>query len=157
MKPIWFKDHVAYTISKFGMSMCALGMSEEFKEAGIAVNAVWPKTGEPFIHILLCCGKEFLCIKFNRPSTSAIHTAAIEMLSGPESGNFSRKPEIMGDAVYALICKDSRSITGQFLIDEEILKNEGIFDFTDYACNPGTDINYFAILSSQKSIMNVRL
>ena len=110
MKPIWFKNHVAYTISKFGMSMCALGMAEEFKENGVAVNAVWPKT--------------------------AIHTAAIEMLSGPDSSDFSRKPEIMGDAVYALISKDSRSITGQFLIDEEILKQEGITDFTEYACNP---------------------
>ncbi|CAK9800814.1 Hydroxysteroid dehydrogenase-like protein 2 [Anthophora quadrimaculata] len=110
MNPIWFKNHVAYTISKFGMSMCALGMADEFKEDGIAVNAVWPKT--------------------------AIHTAAIEMLSGPDSSNYSRKPEIMGDAVYALICKDSKSVTGQFLIDEEILKSEGITDFTDYACNP---------------------
>ncbi|XP_043587494.1 hydroxysteroid dehydrogenase-like protein 2 [Bombus pyrosoma] len=110
MKPIWFKNHVAYTISKFGMSMCALGMAEEFKDSGIAVNAVWPKT--------------------------AIYTAAVAMLSGAESSNYSRKPDIMGDAVYALICKDSKSITGQFLIDEEILKNEGITDFTDYACNP---------------------
>ncbi|OAD52970.1 Hydroxysteroid dehydrogenase-like protein 2 [Eufriesea mexicana] len=99
MKPIWFKNHVAYTISKFGMSMCALGMAEELKD-------------------------------------DAIFTAAIEMLSGPESSNYSRKPEIMADAVYALICKNSKSITGQFLIDEEILKNEGITDFTDYACNP---------------------
>lgn len=110
MKPIWFKNHVAYTISKFGMSMCALGMAEELREDGIAVNAVWPKT--------------------------AIHTAAIEMLSGPSSSSFSRKPEIMGDAVYALICKDSRSITGQFLIDEILLKNEGITDFANYACDP---------------------
>lgn len=67
----------------------------------------------------------------------AIYTAAVAMLSGAESSNYSRKPDIMGDAVYALICKDSKSITGQFLIDEEILKNEGITDFTDYACNPG--------------------
>lgn len=110
MKPIWFKNHVAYTISKFGMSMCALGMAEEFKEHGIAVNTVWPKT--------------------------AIFTAAIEMLSGSEASNFSRKPEIMGDAVYALICKDSKSVTGQFLVDEDILKGEGITDFTKYACNP---------------------
>lgn len=67
----------------------------------------------------------------------AIHTAAIEMLSGPESSNFSRKPEIMADAVYALLCKDSKTVTGQFLIDENILKDEGITDLTDYACNPG--------------------
>nr|XP_033339093.1 hydroxysteroid dehydrogenase-like protein 2 [Megalopta genalis] len=110
MKPIWFKNHVAYTMAKYGMSMCVLGMAEEFKQDGIAVNAVWPKT--------------------------AIHTAAIEMLSGPDSNNYSRKPEIMGDAVYALICKDSKSITGKYLIDEEILETEGITDFTNYACNP---------------------
>lgn len=59
------------------------------------------------------------------------------MISGPDSSDYSRKPEIMADAVYALICKDSKSISGEFLIDEEILKNEGITDFTDYACNPG--------------------
>ncbi|XP_011141140.2 hydroxysteroid dehydrogenase-like protein 2 isoform X1 [Harpegnathos saltator] len=110
MKPIWFKNHVAYTIAKYGMSMCVLGMAEELKPNGIAVNAVWPKT--------------------------AIHTAAIEMLSGPDSSNYSRKPEIMADAVYTLLCKDSKTVTGQFLIDENILKGEGITDFTDYACNP---------------------
>ncbi|KAK2585897.1 hypothetical protein KPH14_010485 [Odynerus spinipes] len=110
MKPIWFKNHVAYTISKYGMSMCVLGMAEEFKEDGIAVNAMWPKT--------------------------AIYTAAIEMLTGPNSSNHSRKPEIVADAVYALVCKDSRSITGQFLIDEDYLRTEGITDFKHYACNP---------------------
>ncbi|XP_011881342.1 PREDICTED: hydroxysteroid dehydrogenase-like protein 2 [Vollenhovia emeryi] len=110
MKPIWFQNHVAYTMAKYGMSMCVLGMAEEFKPDGIAVNAVWPRT--------------------------AIHTAAMDMLSGSDSSNVCRKPEIMSDAVYALICKDSKSITGQFLIDEDILKNEGIADFTDYACNP---------------------
>ncbi|CAD1479396.1 unnamed protein product, partial [Heterotrigona itama] len=110
MKPIWFKNHVAYTIAKYGMSMCALGMAEEFKDSGIAVNTVWPRT--------------------------AIYTAAVAMLSGAESSNYSRKPEIMADAVYALICKDGKSVTGQFLIDEEILRNEGITDFADYACDP---------------------
>lgn len=64
------------------------------------------------------------------------------MLSGSESSNFSRKPDIMGDAVYALICKDSKSVTGQFLIDEEILKQEGITDFSGYACNPGRLTTY---------------
>ncbi|KZC15064.1 PREDICTED: hydroxysteroid dehydrogenase-like protein 2 [Dufourea novaeangliae] len=115
MKPIWFKNHVAYTMSKYGMSMCVLGMAEEFKGDGIAVNAVWPKT--------------------------AIYTAAIEVLSGPDSSNYSRKPEIMGDAVYSLICKDSKSVTGKFLIDEELLKSEGITDFTNYACNPANKNN----------------
>lgn len=115
MKPIWFKNHVAYTMAKYGMSMCVLGMAEEFKPDGIAVNAIWPKT--------------------------AIHTAAMDMLSGSDSSNMCRKPEIMGDAVYALLCKDSRSVTGQFLIDENILKNEGVNDFTDYACNPANKDN----------------
>ncbi|XP_024947204.1 hydroxysteroid dehydrogenase-like protein 2 isoform X2 [Cephus cinctus] len=110
LKPFWFKNHVAYTIAKYGMSMCVLGMSEEFKEDGIAVNAVWPRT--------------------------AIHTAAIEMLAGSEAANHSRKPEIMADAVYAVICKNAKSITGQFLIDENILKQEGITDFDQYTCNP---------------------
>lgn len=110
MNPLWFKNHVAYTMAKYGMSMCVLGMAEELKPDGIAVNAVWPKT--------------------------AIYTAAMDMLTGSDSSNVCRKPEIMADAVYALLCKDSKSITGQFLIDENILKNEGITDFTDYACNP---------------------
>lgn len=110
MKPIWFQNHVAYTMAKYGMSMCVLGMAEELKPDGIAVNAVWPKT--------------------------AIYTAAMEMLSGSDSSNTCRKPEIMADAVYALLCKDSKSITGQFLIDENVLKNEGVTDLTNYACNP---------------------
>lgn len=110
MKPIWFKNHVAYTMAKYGMSMCVLGMAEEFKQDGIAVNAMWPKT--------------------------AIHTAAIEMLTGPDSSNHSRKPDIVADAVYALICKDSKSVTGQFFIDEDLLRAEGITDFKSYACNP---------------------
>ena len=110
MKPVWFQNHVAYTMAKYGMSMCVLGMAEEFKPDGIAVNAVWPKT--------------------------AIYTAAMDMLTGSDSSNVCRKPEIMADAVYTLLCKDSKSITGQFLIDENILKNEGITDFTNYACNP---------------------
>ncbi|EZA47735.1 Hydroxysteroid dehydrogenase-like protein [Ooceraea biroi] len=110
MKPIWFKNHVAYTMAKYGMSMCVLGMAEELKDDKIAVNAVWPNT--------------------------AIHTAAMDMLSGSESKRFCRKPEIMADAVYALLCKDSQSLTGQFMIDEDILRNEGITDFTNYACDP---------------------
>ena len=67
----------------------------------------------------------------------AIHTAAIEMLAGSESKNTSRKPEIVADAVYALVCKDSKSVTGNFFIDEDILKNEGITNLTQYACDPG--------------------
>lgn len=115
MKPIWFKNHVAYTMAKYGMSMCVLGMAEELKPDGIAVNAVWPKT--------------------------AIYTAAMDMLLSSDSSNVSRKPDIMADAVYALLCKDSKSVTGQFLIDEDILKKEGITDLTDYACNPANKDN----------------
>ncbi|EFN66271.1 Hydroxysteroid dehydrogenase-like protein 2 [Camponotus floridanus] len=115
MKAIWFKNHVAYTMAKYGMSMCVLGMAEEFKPDGIAVNAVWPKT--------------------------AIYTAAMDMLSGSDSRNVCRKPDIIADAVYTLLCRDSKSITGQFMIDEDILRNEGIDDFTHYACNPANKDN----------------
>ncbi|KAG8033956.1 hypothetical protein G9C98_008437 [Cotesia typhae] len=110
MKPKWFQSNLAYTLSKYGMSMCAMGMAEEFKNDGIAVNALWPKT--------------------------AIHTAAIEMLTGGEGFNVSRKADIMADAAYVIFCKDSKSITGRFCIDETILREEGITDFTPYACNP---------------------
>ncbi|XP_049783339.1 hydroxysteroid dehydrogenase-like protein 2 isoform X1 [Schistocerca cancellata] len=115
MSPHWFKNHVAYTMAKYGMSMCVLGMADEFKEDGIAVNALWPKT--------------------------AIHTAAIEMLSGPESGNYSRKPEIVADAAYAIMTKDPKTFTGNFIIDEDILRECGIQDFKQYAVNPANNDN----------------
>lgn len=82
----------------------------------------------------------------------AVHTAAMEMLS-PDSSNLCRKPEIVSDAVYALLCKDSKSVTGQFLIDEDILKKEGITDFTDYACNPGNIIDSFIFSGQKKEIL----
>ncbi|XP_012262596.2 hydroxysteroid dehydrogenase-like protein 2 [Athalia rosae] len=110
LAPHWFAPHVAYTMAKYGMSMCVLGMAQEFKDDGIAVNAVWPKT--------------------------AIQTAAMDMLAGPDSNDYNRKPEIVADTVYSLLCKDSRSITGQFLVDEDYLRSEGITDFAQYACNP---------------------
>lgn len=112
MNPFWFKNHVAYTMAKYGMSMCVLGMAEEFKQDGIAVNALWPRT--------------------------AILTAAIEMLTGKDSAHHSRKPEIMADAAYAILCKDSKSVTGNFLIDDEVLKGEGLSEeqIAQYACDP---------------------
>lgn len=110
MNPIWFKNHVAYTMAKYGMSMCVLGMAEEFRQDGIAVNAVWPRT--------------------------AIMTAAMEMLAGQEAFKQSRKPEIMADAVYAVLQRDASSCTGKFLIDEEILKEAGVTNFDQYACDP---------------------
>lgn len=91
--------------------MCVLGMAEEFKSKGVSVNALWPKT--------------------------AIHTAAIEMLTGPDSNQFSRKPDIMADAAYEILSKDPRSIkSGQFYIDEDVLRSAGITDMKQYACVP---------------------
>ncbi|KAJ6638080.1 Hydroxysteroid dehydrogenase-like protein 2 [Pseudolycoriella hygida] len=111
LSPHWFAQHAAYTMAKYGMSMCVLGMAEEFKSKGMCVNALWPK--------------------------SAIHTAAIEMLTGPDSHKFSRKPDIMADAAYEILTKDPRSAkSGQFYIDEEVLKSAGITDMIQYACVP---------------------
>uniref|UniRef100_UPI00398E3F9B hydroxysteroid dehydrogenase-like protein 2 isoform X1 n=1 Tax=Pristiophorus japonicus TaxID=55135 RepID=UPI00398E3F9B len=109
MNPIWFKNHCAYTMAKYGMSMCVLGMAEEFK-GEIAVNALWPKT--------------------------AIHTAAMDMLGGSGVSSQCRKPDIMADAAYAIFSK-SKSFTGNFVIDEEFLKEEGIRNFDAYAVDPG--------------------
>lgn len=91
--------------------MCVLGMAEEFKSKGISVNALWPKT--------------------------AIHTAAIEMLTGPDSKQFSRKPDIMADAAYEILSRDPRTAkSGQFYIDEDVLRSAGITDIKQYACVP---------------------
>nr|XP_041633454.1 hydroxysteroid dehydrogenase-like protein 2 [Drosophila kikkawai] len=108
MLPKWFGPHVAYTMAKYGMSMCVLGMAEEFRDQGIAVNALWPRT--------------------------AILTAAIEMLTGSESAKWSRKPEIMADAAYAILSREPKQATGQFFVDDEVLESVGITDLTDYAC-----------------------
>lgn len=110
MSKFWFKNHVAYTMAKYGMSMCVLGMAEEFAADGIAVNALWPRT--------------------------AIHTAAIEMLTGPDSAKVSRKPEIMSDAAYYILTRPSKSCSGNFFIDDDVLRAEGITDLTKYACDP---------------------
>lgn len=108
MKAKWFKGHVAYTMAKFGMSMCTLGMSAEFASAGIAVNSLWPLT--------------------------AIDTAAIRNLLGGETvAAMSRSPEIMADAAHAILTRPSRDATGNFYIDEEVLRAEGITDFSKYA------------------------
>ncbi|XP_063705568.1 hydroxysteroid dehydrogenase-like protein 2 [Culicoides brevitarsis] len=108
MSPFWFGMHVAYTMAKYGMSMCVLGHAQEFKDLGIGVNALWPKT--------------------------AIHTAAIEMLTGPDSNAWSRKPEIMADAAYEILTRDPKKTTGNFYVDEDVLREAGVTDFTDYAC-----------------------
>ncbi|KAH8338788.1 hypothetical protein KR074_011366, partial [Drosophila pseudoananassae] len=110
LNPRWFANHTAYTIAKYGMSMCVLGMSEEFRSLGVAVNALWPRT--------------------------TVHTAAVEMLNGPEGALYSRKPEIMADAAYAIICRDARDYTGNFFIDDEVLADIGVKDLIKYACYP---------------------
>ncbi|KAH9640682.1 hypothetical protein HF086_007253 [Spodoptera exigua] len=108
MNPYWFSLHVAYTMAKYGMSMCVLGMAEEFKQDNIAVNALWPKT--------------------------AIATAAIEMLTGTSST--SRKVDIVSDAAYVILSKDPKTYTGNFAIDEDVVKSVGVKDLTPYACDP---------------------
>jgi NAD(P)-dependent dehydrogenase (short-subunit alcohol dehydrogenase family) len=118
MRPHWFANHVAYTMAKYGMSMCVLGMAEEFKKDNIAVNALWPQT--------------------------AISTAAMDMLAGEDSAAYSRKPEIMSDAAYAILIKEPRTYTGNFAIDEKIIKEAGIHDLVQYACNPENAENLMA-------------
>lgn len=108
LNPFWFQIHVAYTMAKYGMSMCVLGMAEEFKPFNIAVNALWPKT--------------------------AIDTAAVQMLMG--SNSLSRKPDIMSDAAYVVLSKNPKELTGKFLIDEDVLQEAGVKDLTPYACDP---------------------
>ena len=111
MSPKWFKNHVAYTMSKYGMSMCVLGMAEEFKREGIAVNALWPRT--------------------------AIDTAALQMIPGVDT-DFCRKPEILSDTAYIILNRDSKTTTGNFFVDDEVLASEGITDLEKYSVKPGT-------------------
>ncbi|XP_022125159.1 hydroxysteroid dehydrogenase-like protein 2 isoform X1 [Pieris rapae] len=108
MNPYWFSIHVAYTMAKYGMSMCVLGMSEEFRPLNIGVNALWPRTG--------------------------IATAAIEMLTGDVST--SRTPDIVSDAAYFMLCKDPKTYTGNFAIDEDVVREAGVKDLTPYANDP---------------------
>ena len=110
MEAKWFKHHVAYTIAKFGMSMCVLGMAEEFRPLGIGVNALWPRT--------------------------IIATAALQIIPGahPERG---RTPEIVADAAHWILTQDSRATTGNFFIDDEVLERAGVTDLSGYAMTPG--------------------
>ncbi len=115
MDPKWFANHVAYTISKYGMSMCVLGIAEEFKKDGIAVNSLWPRT--------------------------AIATAAVKnLLGGKAAVNYSRKPEIVADAAYFILTKPSRECTGNFFIDDEVLMEHGITDLGKYSVVSGSKL-----------------
>jgi citronellol/citronellal dehydrogenase len=111
MNPRWFKSHVAYTMAKYGMSMCVLGMAEEFRGDGIAVNALWPRT--------------------------VINTAALAMIPGVDP-KLCRTPAILADAAYAILNRDSRKHTGNFYLDDEVLAAEGVTDLDGYAVVPGT-------------------
>ena len=107
----WFAPHVAYSIAKFGMSLCVLGMAEEFRKEGVAVNALWPRT--------------------------AIATAAVlNLLGGEDTIRRCRKPEIMADAAHAILTRDSRECTGRFFIDDDVLAEEGVTDLQQYAVDP---------------------
>ena len=111
MKAKWFQHHVAYTMAKYGMSMCVLGMSEEFRKTGIAVNALWPRT--------------------------AIDTAALQMIPGVDTAA-CRTPEILADAAYVILNRESKDCTGNFFVDDEVLASVGITDLEKYSVVPGT-------------------
>ncbi len=113
LRPKWFAHHAAYTISKYGMSMCVLGMSEEFRGAGIAVNALWPRT--------------------------VIATAALRMIPGVDARQ-GRKPEIVADAAWHILTRPSRACTGTFFLDDEVLAAAGVTDLERYAIAPGTPL-----------------
>jgi citronellol/citronellal dehydrogenase len=106
LDPRWFAPHVAYTMTKYGMSLCVLGMAEEFRADGIACNALWPRTG--------------------------IDTAAIAYIAGPEMLRRTRKPEIVADAAHVILTRDARGCTGNFFIDDEVLRDAGVTDFSIY-------------------------
>ena len=115
LRPQWFQGHVAYTMSKYGMSMCVLGMAEEFRPAGVAVNALWPRT--------------------------VIATAALAMIPGmAQRVENCRKPEILADAAHAVLTRDARAATGNFYLDEEVLVAEGVTDLAAYAVKPGAPL-----------------
>jgi citronellol/citronellal dehydrogenase len=109
----WFKDHTAYTIAKYGMSMCVLGMAAEFTKDGVAVNALWPRT--------------------------VINTAALAMIDGVDIKN-CRTTDIMADAAYVVLTTPSRDRTGQFLIDDEVLRAAGVTDLERYSVVPGNPL-----------------
>ncbi len=115
MNPKWFAEFAAYTLSKYAMSVWVLGMSQEFRDRGVAFNALWPRT--------------------------AVATAAVRnLLGGEQVINASRQPEIVADAAWAILTRKSGECTGNFFIDEEVLAEEGETDFEKYAVKPGTPL-----------------
>jgi citronellol/citronellal dehydrogenase len=115
MDPKWFSGHLGYTIAKYSMSMCTLGLAAEYASDGIAANSLWPRT--------------------------MIATAAVRNLLGGDAAMArSRKVEIMGDAAYAIITRDSRGCTGNFFIDDEVLAEEGVTDLSGYSVGDGSEL-----------------
>jgi len=114
LDPRWFRTHLAYTLSKYGMSLCVLGMAEEFRQVGIAVNALWPRT--------------------------VINTAALALLGDLVKPQNCRKPDIVADAAYAILSRPAQSCSGNFFIDEEVLKSAGVSDFSSYAVDPSAEL-----------------
>ncbi len=114
MKPHWFGGHVAYTMAKYGMSMCVLGMAEEFKAQGVGVNALWPRT--------------------------VIATSAVKnLLGGDTVMAASRTPDIVADAAHVILTSDAKTFSGNFCIDDEVLLKNGVKDLSKYLVTPGTD------------------
>jgi len=111
LNPDWFKDHVAYTMAKYGMSMCVLGMAEEFRKEGIAFNALWPRT--------------------------VIATAALNVFDNQIKPENCRTEAIMADAAHAILCQKARLCTGNFFLDEAVLRGTGVKDFEKYSVKPG--------------------
>ncbi|HEX5760839.1 MAG TPA: NAD(P)-dependent oxidoreductase [Thermoanaerobaculia bacterium] len=114
LNPRWFARNLAYTMSKYGMSLCVLGMAEELKADGVAVNALWPRT--------------------------AILTAALQALGGAVRPELCRKPEIVADAAHLILTRDSRCCSGNFYLDDEVLAAAGITDLEPYAVQPGHEL-----------------
>ena len=106
LTPRWFAPHTAYTMAKYGMSLCVLGMAEEFRPLGIAVNALWPRT--------------------------AIDTEAIRLIAGADGRSKTRSPRIMADAAHWILTQPSRAITGRFFLDDEVLRAAGVTDLASY-------------------------
>jgi citronellol/citronellal dehydrogenase len=114
LNPQWFARHVAYSTAKFGMSLCVLGMAEELKDQGIAVNALWPRT--------------------------IIATAALNLLGGEETAKHGRTPEIVADAAHAIVTRPSRETTGNFFLDDDVLRAEGVTDLERYRVDPAEEL-----------------
>ena len=114
LAPHWFGNHVAYTMAKYGMSMCVLGMANEFADRGVGVNALWPKT--------------------------AIATSAVKNVIGEALIERSRNCDIMSDAAHVILTRDPKTTNGNFFVDEDILREEGVTDFDKYAIKPGVEL-----------------